>query len=111
MQEIDQLESASDGERIAIAVMGERLSSSIDMYDAGEHECDLSVLRSAHGSIRQAFDLMPLGSDDDWEVARQRLAAVPAALDGVRASLAAGLASGRSAARRPEMARLAPRRC
>ena len=104
LHEINQIVPATDGERIAIEVMRERLQSGIDLFDAGEFQRDISVLRSAHGSIRQAFDLMRLDTDDDWETARQRLAAVPAALRLARESLEMGLVSGRSAARRQAVA-------
>ena len=69
LRDLDRVTIAKDSDRVAKEVMRERLQTSVDQYVAGESERDLSVLRSPHGSIRQAFDLMRLESDDEMAAA------------------------------------------
>jgi uncharacterized protein (DUF885 family) len=83
---------ATDADRIAADVMAERLSSSLALHDAGDAFRSMRVLHSPQDSVRRVFDLMPLASEADWEVVAARLQAVPAALDGLRATLQEGLA-------------------
>jgi uncharacterized protein (DUF885 family) len=83
---------ATEADRIAADVMAERLSSSLALHDAGDAFRSVRVLSSPQGSVRRAFDLMPLAGEGDWEVVAARLHAVPAALDGLKATLQEGLA-------------------
>ena len=80
--------------------MAERLQASLELHEAGEDFRSLRVLHSPHGAVRQVFDLMRIESESDWEIVAARLRAVPEALDGVRATLAAGLAQGLVSAQR-----------
>ncbi|MDR0594678.1 MAG: DUF885 domain-containing protein [Bifidobacteriaceae bacterium] len=88
-------------DRITVAAMGERLGLEAELFEAGEHLADLNVVASPIQAIRDVFDLMPTATAGDWEVIAERLAAVPAALAGYRASLQAGqAAAGPTPARR-----------
>jgi uncharacterized protein (DUF885 family) len=82
----------TDADRIAADVMAERLSASLALHEAGDDFRSVRVLHSPQGSVRRAFDLMPLANEADWEVVAARLHAVPAALDGLKATLEEGLA-------------------
>jgi len=84
-------ERSDDGDRIAADVMAERLSVDLEVHDAGEELRPLRILSSPHGQVRQAFDLMRLEDEADWEVAAARLRAVPTALEQVRMTLNEGI--------------------
>lgn len=94
----------NDHDRIAAAVMDERLRTSLDLYEAGERLRDIRVIGSPVQSIRQCFDLMSYESDADWETVASRMEAVPSALDGLKVSFAAGIARDLIAARRQAIA-------
>lgn len=76
------------------------LALDLELHDAKWHLRDLNVIASAPQDIRQAFDLMPTATADDWSVIATRLAAVPDALRGYIETLRAGIASGTTPARR-----------
>ncbi len=71
-----------------------------DLIESGEYHRWLNVLNSHHQYVREVFDFMPRESDEDWTNIRRRLAAVPRALDSLRASFvhAAGKGEVSSAA-------------
>jgi uncharacterized protein (DUF885 family) len=76
------------------ADLAAELRLGIDSHEAGEHLRNLNVIASPPQEIRDVFDLMPTESEHDWAVIAERLRAVPSALEGVRASLAQGVALG-----------------
>jgi uncharacterized protein (DUF885 family) len=61
------------------------------VHDADEGLRVVSNLHSPAHSVRDIFSLMPTATDEDWAAVAERLRAVPAALEGYRASLALGL--------------------
>jgi len=87
-------------DRIARDVMTERLGVRIDGFDAGEYLRALRILFSPLQSVRSGFDQMPRSTQADWRNIATRLKRVPAALDGIRATLLEGLRRGTSAAQR-----------
>jgi uncharacterized protein (DUF885 family) len=54
--------------------------------------------------VRESFDLMATDTEEDWTAVADRLAAVPAAVAGIRASLEEGVRAGTVAARRQALA-------
>ncbi|QMU98149.1 DUF885 domain-containing protein [Microbacterium esteraromaticum] len=72
----------------------------LELHDAQWHMRDLNVIASAPQDFRQAFDLMPTETIDDWSVVSERLAAVPAALKGYIETLREGIRHGVVPARR-----------
>ncbi|MFJ8649318.1 DUF885 domain-containing protein [Streptomyces sp. NPDC093546] len=84
----------SDAERRCARLLRERLTAELAVHEAGEGLCAVSNLRSPAHSVRIAFTVMPTETDEDWAAVAERLRAVPAALDGYRASLHAGLERG-----------------
>lgn len=88
------------GDAIARSVMTERLGVEIDKVDSGWAEADLNVIASPVQHVRMLFDVMPKGSDEEWEAIAARMLAVPDALAGYRASLAAAAARSQVAAQR-----------
>ena len=85
-------EAHSDGERRCARLLRERLSAELAVYEAGEPLRAVSNLSSPVHEVRNVFTLMATDTAEDWAAVAARLRAVPAALEGYRASLAQGLA-------------------
>ncbi|WP_432561838.1 DUF885 domain-containing protein [Kineococcus sp. SYSU DK003] len=85
-------------DRVTVAALRDRLGLEVALHEAGELLGDLNVIASPVQDLRMVFDLLPTGSDDDWQVVGERLAAVPAALEGYVESLRTAAAAGRVAA-------------
>ncbi|MFD4375517.1 DUF885 domain-containing protein [Streptomyces sp. NPDC058486] len=81
----------SDAERRCARLLRERLTAELAVHDADEGLCAVSNMRSPVHSVRIVFTVMPTDTEDDWTAIAERLRAVPAALEGYRASLALGL--------------------
>jgi uncharacterized protein (DUF885 family) len=97
---IDDARIENDADRVAAAVMRDRLDADVEGYRAGAPWRQLSAFDSPLSFIRMAFDLSPRETDDDWERIATRMRRVPDALAGFTESLRYGLATGRIAARR-----------
>jgi uncharacterized protein (DUF885 family) len=81
----------TDAERRCGRLLRERLTAELAVHEADEGLCTVSNIRSPAHSVRMVFTVMPTETEGDWEAVAQRLRAVPAALEGYRASLALGL--------------------
>jgi uncharacterized protein (DUF885 family) len=81
-------------ERRCARLLRERLGAELDVHEAGEGLRALSNLVSPVHSIRQVFLLMPTSSAEDWAVVARRMARVPEAYRGFRASLEEGARRG-----------------
>ncbi len=103
-RQVQAVRPDDDRDQIAADVMVERLSADLDAYDAGEWRRDLNVLFSPLQQIRECFDLMPTATVEDWEALAARMAAVPASLAGLQATLREGLAAHTPVARRQALA-------
>jgi uncharacterized protein (DUF885 family) len=90
----------NDRDRIAADLMTERLALAVEMHDAGEELRALRIIGSPVQSIRGCFDLMAYDTDDDWQVALQRLARVPESIASLEAALHEGMRRGLLSARR-----------
>jgi uncharacterized protein (DUF885 family) len=97
---IEAAEPTDAAERAAKAVFTERVGLDVEIHEAGLDLAALNVIASPVQDVRAVFDLMPAETAEDWSVIATRLAAVPQALDGVRASLLAAADAGRVAALR-----------
>ena len=93
-------EPADTVERSAKAVFTERLGLDHEIHEAGLDVASLNVISSPVQEMRMAFDLMPLGSADEWATVAARLGKVPAALAGLRAGLLTGADAGQVSALR-----------
>ena len=98
------LEPTNDADRLAKDFMSERLATSIALHDAGEWLLAVRAIASPSSTIRSTFDLMSRDGHDAWTNIAARLHAVPAALDGLRATYDHGRATGKVAARRQALA-------
>ncbi len=91
----------SDGrEQVAKDAFLERLGLEAEMYDAHVPQSQVSVISSALHEIRSVFDLMDTDGEQAWSYVDARLAAIPEALEGVRATLQREADAGHVSARR-----------
>jgi uncharacterized protein (DUF885 family) len=90
----------NDDDRIAAAVLRDRLSMEVEGFEAGHAWKQLSNFDSPITFLRTSFDLSPRGTEEDWEHLATRMTRVPDALGGFTTSLRHGLAVGQVAARR-----------
>ncbi|MGW7052411.1 DUF885 domain-containing protein [Streptomyces sp. NPDC054887] len=84
----------SDAERRCARLLRERLTAELAVHEADENLRTVSNIHSPAHSVRGVFTVTPTETDDDWAAVARRLRAVPAALEGYRASLALGLERG-----------------
>ncbi len=87
-------------EQAAKAAFVERLSVSVDRYDARTPQSQLSVISSELHNVRGVFDLMSTHGEHAWHDIDSRLAQVPAALDGYRTTLSGCADDGHVTAKR-----------
>ncbi|MET9293233.1 DUF885 domain-containing protein [Streptomyces sp. NPDC003077] len=81
----------AEAERRCARLLRERLTAQLAVHEAGEGLRAVSNLSSPVHSVREIFTVTPTDTDEDWAAIARRLRAVPEALAGYRASLAAGL--------------------
>ncbi|MCL2729964.1 MAG: DUF885 domain-containing protein [Actinomycetia bacterium] len=92
LSEAEALSGAgSDAERRCARLLRERLTAELAVHEADEHLRAVSNLNSPAHAVREVFTLMPNATAEDYADIAARLRAVPAALDGYRASLTEGL--------------------
>ncbi|GAA1199404.1 DUF885 domain-containing protein [Streptomyces hebeiensis] len=102
LDEAEKLPDAdSDAERRCGRLLRERLTAELAVHDAGEGLRKVSNIHSPAHQVREVFTVTPTETDEDWAVVAERLRAVPAALEGYRASLALGLDRGLTGGPRP----------
>ena len=87
-------------ERRCARLLRERLGSELAMSEAGEHLRAVSNIFGPTAQVRGVFMIMATGSEDDWAAVARRMARVPQALAGYRASLDEGARRGLLAAPR-----------
>ncbi|WP_199433579.1 DUF885 domain-containing protein [Qaidamihabitans albus] len=100
LREMGAATPADEGEQVAKAVFTERVGLSVELHEAGLDVGVLNTIASPVHELRMAFDLMPAESAEHWRTIATRMAKVPGALDGVRASLLAAAEAGRAPALR-----------
>ena len=100
LRDIQAAEPADESERNAKAVFLERTGLDQELHAAGLDEASLNVIASPVQCLREVFDLMPTDTAEDWAVIARRLARVPDAVAGLRASLARAADRGQVSALR-----------
>ena len=98
--DVAALEPVDAREAVARDAFLERIGLQVARAEAGIERSEMSVISSSAHAIREVFDVMATETPEDWQAIGDRLAAVPAALEGYRATLAQEAAAGRVAARR-----------
>jgi uncharacterized protein (DUF885 family) len=92
------IEPGSPREEVAKDAFVERLGLELERYEAGVPQSQLNALTSVPAALRQVFDLMPTGTDQDWEVVAIRLNQIGTTLDGYRDTLLEQAGQGRVSA-------------
>jgi len=87
LQTLETLDAHSDVDRIAAAVIRERLSVQLALIEADEERRTFSVLNSPVAAIRQVFELMPLTTAENGKNVARRLSNVRASLETWRGAL------------------------
>lgn len=100
LRELDTAAIDGDDDRLAAAVIRERLEARLAVHELGLHLRDVNVLGCPVQNNRNVFTLMPAGTDEEWAVIAARLEQVPAALASLRAAYSEGVAQGVLPARR-----------
>ena len=100
LSELDAASPVDDVDVVTKADLSAELRLQIELHDAGAHLRDVNVIASPAQELRNAFDLMPTDTVDDWAVISRRLAALPQALSGYVETLRDGIARGTVPARR-----------
>ncbi|WP_210605118.1 DUF885 domain-containing protein [Brevibacterium oceani] len=99
LDEVERTSELDEVDRVTIDAMRDRLGVDRDHFEAGNRHASLNVIASPLQDIRDAFDLMPTASTEDWEQIATTLAAVPASVAGYRESLGLAAEQGRVSAR------------
>jgi uncharacterized protein (DUF885 family) len=100
LRALDGATVENDADRIAAAVIRDRLEAELEGYQAGSPWRQLSNFDSPVSFIRMAFDLCPRDTPEDWEHIATRMSRIPDAVDGFVTTLRHGIAAGHVAARR-----------
>ncbi len=93
-------EATDDQSQAAKDAFVERLTVSLDQYDAGTPQSQVNVIASELHNLRGVLDLMDTGSAAAWELVGARLSAMPQALDGYRETLLTSADEGHVSAKR-----------
>ncbi|MFC4997033.1 DUF885 domain-containing protein [Dactylosporangium cerinum] len=78
---------ATETERVAKEAMQERLGLALERFEAGDMTSDINVISSPLHGVRSSFDLMPTEGEEAATNIKDRLRAVPAALEQWQRSL------------------------
>ncbi|CAN5207826.1 DUF885 domain-containing protein [soil metagenome] len=91
LAELDALPEPVDGvEGRCARLLRDRLGSGLSFSAAGENLRSVANMSTPVHACRQVLLMMPTQTDEDWAVIARRLANLPAAYAGYRASLGAG---------------------
>jgi len=103
LSQLSTLEASDDVDRVALAVLRERLDARLGLLESGESSRIFGVLTSPLSEIRQVFELMPSEGPAQVAVVAQRLAQVRPALTSWRRTLEQLAQDGRLPSRRHVM--------
>ncbi len=91
LADLARARSADDDDRRCATLLRERLTAELAVHDTGEDLAVLRPLASPVHRLQQIFLMMPTATEHDWDVVADRMAQVPGAARGVRATLEEGL--------------------
>jgi uncharacterized protein (DUF885 family) len=95
---LEAAEPVDDTDRVTKTDLLAELNLELELGDAGWEARDLNVLASPAQGIREIYDLMPTGTDDDWAIIAKKLTRVSEALEGYAETLREGIANGNTPA-------------
>jgi uncharacterized protein (DUF885 family) len=99
LAELTPVSPTDERERVAKEAMQERLSLSLELYEAGMTTSELNVISSPLHAVRSIFDLMPLAGEEAAVNIASRMAAAPAALERWQGTLREAATAGHVVAR------------
>ena len=91
---------SDETDAFAVTVLAGNLEESIALYEAGKWTRDLNHIFSPFQRVRDAFDVTPKETSEDWEAIVSRLSGFTRSLEGYQQSLAIGVGEGDTVARR-----------
>ena len=100
LAELATAQSVDANDRITAAALREELEVREEIRATGAEEADLKNIASPLQGIRDAFDLTPVATVEDWATVARRLAAVEGAVRGYTQSLALARSRGEVSPRR-----------
>ncbi|WP_054953189.1 DUF885 domain-containing protein [Flaviflexus massiliensis] len=92
LKALDGVEPANDDEWVTKEAMKERINSSLAIAD--DEIGALNNIASPIPTIRDSFDLMERDTDEDWELIRERVNAIPTAIAQYREALSWRVSNG-----------------
>lgn len=96
--DVSAIKPVDEREQVAKDAFLERVGLDIEFADAQLDRKFVSVITSGIHNLREVFDLMPTGTEDDWAAIGARLAGMPDAVAGYTATLREEAAAGRVSA-------------
>ncbi|MFJ2755288.1 DUF885 domain-containing protein [Nocardioides sp. NPDC087217] len=96
--DVAAIRPVDEREQVAKDAFLERVGLDIEFADAQLDRKFVSVITSGIHNLREVFDLMPTGTEDDWAAIGARLAGMPDAVAGYTATLREEAAAGRVSA-------------
>ncbi|MFE4000536.1 DUF885 domain-containing protein [Nocardioides sp. YIM B13467] len=96
--DVAAIKPVDEREQVAKDAFLERVGLDIEFADAQLDRKFVSVITSGIHNLREVFDLMPTGTEDDWAAIGARLAGMPDAVAGYTATLREEAAAGRVSA-------------
>ncbi|HVV21145.1 MAG TPA: DUF885 domain-containing protein [Pseudonocardiaceae bacterium] len=101
LAELDRIDVSDDpDERRCARLLRERLTSALDVSASGEHLRAVQNILGPVQAMRLIFTVMPTATADDWTAVARRMAELPRAVAGYRATLTEGVRRGLLAAPR-----------
>lgn len=89
LRQVEAVTPETDADRLAAAVMRDRLQVEVDVYDSQDWQRELSVFGPMVVASR-VFDLMSRAKDSDWELIAERMEKVRNCMAGIQATLELG---------------------
>ncbi|MGC1183904.1 MAG: DUF885 family protein, partial [Candidatus Dormiibacterota bacterium] len=89
LRQVEELTPETDADRLAAAVMRDRLQVEVDVYDSGDWKRELSVFGPMVSASR-VFDLMARDQEHDWELIAERMDKVSDCMAGIQETLELG---------------------
>lgn len=100
LAQLEVAQPVDDVDRVTKADLSSSLRLAQESSDAGLWMRDMNVIASPAQELRDVFDLMPHGTEEDWSDIAGRLGNLPGALDGYVQTLRLGIEKGVTPAQR-----------
>lgn len=99
LAEVEKSAELDEVDLVTVDAMRERLTVEKDYYEAGINHASLNVIASPLQDMRDAFDLLPTDTTENWETVDSTMAAIPTSVAGYQESLTLAKSRGQVSAR------------